>query len=358
MYSTCLFCHLHLGRNELIEPFPVGRRLAYDESRGRLWVVCTACGRWNLTPLEERWEAIEQCERLFRATRTRVSTDNVGMARPKGGLELVRIGRPLRPEMAAWRYGGQFVRRYRRTLVKAGALGSALGVALGGALGGLFNPGLLLLYPMGVVPVWLTARQYVRVARVPLPGGEALNVARRDLNATRLVATESRGNWRLDLPGDDSMLSFEGERAKQALASLLVPLNGFGASQDTVSDALRSLEEASDADHYLALAARDALPDDSAWTRWGRPTRPMTEPPSDERSRPLPVREVPLAYLRAEHLLAIEMLVHEDTERLAMEGELASLERAWRQAEELAAIADSLLLPPGVEEFLAKHRRG
>lgn len=47
----------------------------------------------------------ETCERLFRATRIRTSTENVGLARHTEGLELVRIGEPLRPEFAAWRYG-------------------------------------------------------------------------------------------------------------------------------------------------------------------------------------------------------------------------------------------------------------
>src|SRR5512140_1918048 len=104
MYSTCIFCHSHLGANDSIEHFPVGRRLAFDAAKGRLWVVCRRCERWNLTPLEERWEAIEQCERLFRGTKLRVSTDNVGLARTADRLELVRIGSPQRPEMAAWRY--------------------------------------------------------------------------------------------------------------------------------------------------------------------------------------------------------------------------------------------------------------
>ena len=40
MYSTCIFCHASLGANESIEHFPVGHRLAFDASRGRLWVVC------------------------------------------------------------------------------------------------------------------------------------------------------------------------------------------------------------------------------------------------------------------------------------------------------------------------------
>ena len=114
MYRTCLFCSNDLGRNEAVEHFPVGRRLAFDAAKGRLWVVCRRCERWNLTPLEERWEAIEECERAFRATRLRVSTDEIGLARLKEGLELVRIGEPQRPEMAAWRYGDQFGRRRRR----------------------------------------------------------------------------------------------------------------------------------------------------------------------------------------------------------------------------------------------------
>src|SRR5262245_21477235 len=72
MYSTCLFCNSELGRNEALEVFPVGRRLAFDARKGRLWVVCRKCERWNLTPLEERWEAIEQAERQFSTTRQRV----------------------------------------------------------------------------------------------------------------------------------------------------------------------------------------------------------------------------------------------------------------------------------------------
>src|SRR5262249_9172081 len=77
MYSTCLFCTKTLGANESIETFPVGKRLAFDAAKGRLWVVCPHCERWNLSPLEERWEAIEQSEKLYRDTRRRVATDNI-----------------------------------------------------------------------------------------------------------------------------------------------------------------------------------------------------------------------------------------------------------------------------------------
>ncbi len=114
MFSTCLFCHSRLGKNEVVEHFPVGSRLAFDSARGRLWAVCPGCRRWNLSPLDDRWEAIEECERLFRSTRARVSTENIGLAPLASGVDLIRIGQPLRPEFAAWRYGSQLKWRRRR----------------------------------------------------------------------------------------------------------------------------------------------------------------------------------------------------------------------------------------------------
>src|SRR5215208_5667543 len=80
VYTTCLFCTRPLGTNEVLERFPVGRRVAFDAATGRLWVVCPHCERWNLTPMEERWEAIEQAERRYRTTRLRISTENIGLA--------------------------------------------------------------------------------------------------------------------------------------------------------------------------------------------------------------------------------------------------------------------------------------
>jgi hypothetical protein len=51
------------------------------------------------------------------------------------------------------------------------------------------------------------------------------------------------------------------------------------------------------------------------------------------------------------------MALHEEQERRALEGELWRLERAWDEAEEIAAISDDLLLPTGTGEFLERHRR-
>jgi hypothetical protein len=32
--STCIFCHANLGSNEVVEHFPIGRRLAFDAAVG------------------------------------------------------------------------------------------------------------------------------------------------------------------------------------------------------------------------------------------------------------------------------------------------------------------------------------
>ena len=87
-----MFCKKPVGSNEVVESFPIGRRLAFDAAKGRLGVVCTTCQRWNLTPQEERWKPVEDCERIFRETPMRASTENIGIARHREGLDLARIG--------------------------------------------------------------------------------------------------------------------------------------------------------------------------------------------------------------------------------------------------------------------------
>jgi hypothetical protein len=60
--------------------------------------------------------------------------------------------------------------------------------------------------------------------------------------------------------------------------------------------------------------------------------------------------------MNPERRLAFEMALHEEQERRALEGELKALEQAWRQAEEIAKIADDLLVPETAEEWLRKQR--
>src|SRR5512146_2785881 len=121
MYRSCIFCSAPLGSNESIERFPVGRSLAFDAAKGRLWAICGRCARWNLAPIEERWEAGEGAERRFRDTRLRVQRENIGLAKLADGTRLIRVGQALPGELAAWRYGGMLRRHLsRRTTERIG----------------------------------------------------------------------------------------------------------------------------------------------------------------------------------------------------------------------------------------------
>lgn len=129
MHHHCLSCSADLGRNDAVETLPIGRRLAFDAWKGRLWVVCPRCHRWNLTPIEERWEPVEELEKLFRDSRLRVQSENIGLARLPDGTTLIRVGQALPGELAAWRYGEELRRRRWKSLLTAGAV-----VAVGGGL--------------------------------------------------------------------------------------------------------------------------------------------------------------------------------------------------------------------------------
>ncbi|MEO8451734.1 MAG: hypothetical protein ABI647_18230, partial [Gemmatimonadota bacterium] len=65
----------------------------------------------------------------------------------------------------------------------------------------------------------------------------------------------------------------------------------------------------------------------------------------------------PIAKLDGPTRLALEMALHEESERRAIEGELDVLLEAWREAEEIAGISDDLLIPPEVERQLGDLKR-
>jgi hypothetical protein len=342
MYSTCLFCHRPLGTNESIEHFPVGRRLAFDGRNGRLWVICRTCTRWNLSALEERWEAMEECDRLFRETKLRVSTTNIGLARLSEGLELVRIGSPQRPEMAAWRYGEQFGRRWKRSWVLGGAsaagvyavLNSSLYAATVGAVPGSF----LLAFHLYNR---FTANHVV--ARVDSDGGRSLTIRKKHLELSALAGTSrQKDGWRLCITTDQGFEVLDSEAALKVLRHVLARINRQGAPQPRIRRAVERLEIAGSPDRLLSGLA-NTLPK-QRWHEWLR--KPET--------RPYQL----LTRLPVEDQLALEMAVNEESERTAMEGELQSLEQAWREAEEIAAIADRLVVPESVRRALERIRTG
>ena len=363
MYSTCLFCHGHLGTNEAIEQFPVGSRLAFDAKRGRLWVVCTKCARWNLTPVEERWEAIEECERRFRDTHVRVSTAQVGMGRLREGLVLVRIGEPLRPEFAAWRYGEQLRNRRRRRVALARGAGIAAAavalpvavpaIAAGAAaaawvIGGMAAAGVARSFLKGVsgffAPPWALMYANMKddllservLTHVPA-GRRVLTIRIKHLRDAEL---ESRGDGALPalrVVHDSGDYAFEGAQALRAAGLLLAHANWRGASAREVDAAVRRIDQAGDAVHLLSSTAEVAqrLRGRRLMAGW---------------------RELDTLNVSYVERLALEMAVHEEAEHHALDGELRALETAWREAEEIGAIADGLFVPDSVQARLDGQR--
>jgi hypothetical protein len=343
VYSTCLFCNQTFGTNSTFASFPVGRRLAFDAAKGRLWVVCRKCERWNLSPLEERWETIEQAEQLYRDTRRRVATPEIGLARLADGTELVRIGAPLRPEFAAWRYGDQFGRRRTRQMLLAGAgLAAVGGLVIGGAVVGVSLGGFAYAFTQ-VARMTIHGNEETVVARVRADDGQVLPVRRRHLAETSL-SRGSDGTLAIDLRYKNGQTRFEGPEAMR-IASLVVPaVNRFGGSRQTVAAAVNEIEQVGGPERYveqLARRAHVATTVRKRANRWGRRGK---------------VGTTGLYGLTPVDRLGLEMALHEEAERRAMAGELALLERAWRDAEEIAAIADDMLLPASIQSSLEQLR--
>ena len=344
MYSTCLFCNQPLGSNSTFESFPIGRRLAFDPGKGRLWVVCRKCERWNLSPLDERWETIEQAERFYSDTRRRVATAEIGLARLGDGTELVRIGTPLRPEFAAWRYGDQFGRRRNRQMMLAGAgVAAVSALAIGGAVIGVsvasFGYGLSQIARLAIQGSGETV-----VARVRTEDGRVLPVRRRHL-AESTLSRGSDGTLAIDLRYKNGQSRFEGPEAMR-IASLVIPkVNRYGGSRSTVAAAVGEIERVGGPERYVEQLARRA---EVTTVVRGRAHR---------FGRKGKIGKTGLYGLTTIDRLGFEMALHEDAERRAMEGELALLEAAWRDAEEIAAIADDMFLPASVQSSLDRLRR-
>jgi hypothetical protein len=206
-----------------------------------------------------------------------------------------------------------------------------------------------------LVPL-IAMRGRLRSTRVVGDDGKVLRVYRADLDHTRLTAGEEGADpWRLHLKHSYGRVELQGQRARRALGAILARVNRGGAASGTVRDATSLLADAGApeqvarmvagvakaragnfAAEYAAYQRGDWLkepfkPDrisKQSWTRGQEPSNPGALP------------RLPRA-LR----LALEMSLHEDSEQAALEGELALLEAAWREAEELAAIADGLLTP-------------
>lgn len=325
MYTTCAFCSAKFDGDGGPSGLGVGRRLAFDEWKGRLWVVCPKCSRWNLTPLDDRLERIDTLARLAHDARLLANTDQVSLLRWQQ-YDLVRVGKPQRVELAGWRYGERLRARNRDrakvvipiTLAAVG-LGIAANVAAGGSLGFLvWNFGRL----ADGVYVSIVGGRRVTLVEPPICEhcGTLLELKAKHIQHARLIP---------DAHHDLSVLVscprcrheaalLTGVDAQTALRQGLTFLNVKRSSRRKADEAARVVDAAGGPDHLIRDVAR---------------------------------RELTLRSLRPERQLALEMAVDE-------QAEVEELERQWREAEELADIADGTLsADAALEEELRRLKR-
>jgi hypothetical protein len=310
MYTTCAFCNASFDGDGGPSGLGVGRRLAFDEWKGRLWVVCPRCARWNLTPWDDRLERIEALARAARDGRLLASTAQVALVR-WDRYDLVRVGKPPRLELAGWRYGERLQARRRdraKVVVPLTLAAVGLGIAANVAVGGSFG---FLLWNFGDladrVYVAMVGGRRVLLAEPPVCDrcGTALELKAKHLQHARIVpdARHDLGVL-LNCPqcgGEAALLT--GPDALTALRQGLAYLNVRRSSRRRADEAARVVDGVGGPERLIRDVAR---------------------------------RELSLRSLRPERQLALEMAVEE-------QAEVAELERQWREAEEIADIADGTL---------------
>ena len=324
MYRTCAFCNGTLDGDGGPTNLGVGRRLAFDEWKGRLWVICPRCSRWNLAPLDDRLERIEALARAAGDGRVAAATDQVALIRWRG-YDLIRVGKPRRLELATWRYGERLRARRQEQLkfvvpmtVAAVGLAVAVNVAAGGSVGVfVWNTPRL----VKRIYVEMVGRRKIVLVEPPICErcGSVMLLRARHLERARVTTTAREGMALLltcpSCGAEGTMLT--GADAQFALRRGLTFLNLARGGWQRAEDAARLVEAAGGPHQLIHDVAR---------------------------------RELTLRSLAPDRRLALEMAVDE-------RAEVEELERQWKEAEEIAEIADGMLsADPTIDEELRRLR--
>jgi hypothetical protein len=295
VYSRCIRCRRSLGTNAEIAHLSIGRRIAFDSAKGRLWVVCSSCDQWNLVPIEERWEALAECEHIAGTSESRGGSEHVGFARTERGLELLRVGGLANADIANWRYG--------RRLARLGARG-----------------------------LWIWPWQQRSIYTEPDEASQRPSVV---------------------IPRGTDSLRLQGHDAVTFLASMLPRINGTSCAEASIRRAVARVGEAErKAEVAQASVARKK--------RRRKDRAPRVAPPILSPWERLVASPSPrlLANQPAELRLALEIAVTEDLELSELESKATESGVDLGKQEEIAAIADSLLIPDEVAERLRhEHAR-
>lgn len=325
MYATCLNCDRSLGSNTDLAHLSVGRRVAFDEETGRVWVICLRCRQWNLVPMEIRWEALEECKRVAASAESRVKGTGVGFARTTSGFELLTATEFSRGDIANWRYGRAVTRRMRGLWLTGGAMGlaiAAIGVSAAVA-GGSWVAGawLAACAAIGTWHLWRNPSRLWMTVRTAGAGTTLLPGWR--LEALRFV--RRRHSVMLILPAWRGDVELTGSAAVRVLHSLLPVLNDTDCVGASIADAVvivTRAEEQTSVRPWEWIAQR--------------------------------VQQAPLLRAAPVERLALEMAVAEEFEKHALTLSAQDAQAEWGAEEEIGGIADDLLLPDAVREQLRK----
>jgi hypothetical protein len=188
------------------------------------------------------------------------------------------------------------------------------------------------------------AKKKRRLAVITAPNGQRLTVRGEHAEKTRIILGDPRSDgWSLDLHHADGRVRLEGDHARRATALIMPKVNVGGASRDKVQTAVNRIESSGDPEKFLQWLALN-------------PPSPQTTS-RDWKWRKAKTSPHGLSRLPLETRLAVEMAVNEENERRALEGELTLLELEWKDAEEIAGIADRLGNESIDEQFEALKRR-
>jgi hypothetical protein len=310
MFRSCAFCNTAFDGDGGPSGLGVGRRIAFDEWKGRLWVVCPRCSRWNLTPFDDRLERIEAVARAAQAGRIAGSTDQVALIRWER-YDFVRVGKPPRVELATWRYGERLRNRQRERMkvvvpltVAAIGLGIVANVAAGGGFG-------VIVWNIHRAVDWVYLRivgsRRVSLIESPICArcGSIMELRARHVQYARVVPdTHADMGVLLSCPRcHQEGAQLTGIEAVQVLRQGLTYLNLVRGGRRRAEEAAREVDRVGGPDRLLRDVAQ---------------------------------RELTLRSLRPERGLAFEMAVDE-------RAEVEELEQQWREAEEIADIADGTL---------------
>jgi hypothetical protein len=319
-------------------------------------VICTRCRQWNLLPLEERWEALEEAERLATTAESRVDGERIGLARTADGLELLRATGLPDADIANWRYGRRLQRRRSLLWWIAGA-SMVLAIALGARAGLASRSSAFGVYAAMSVAFWFAIvwRDPPRLwLKITPEIGASERAWQWQLSQIRFERTSPEAPPSLVVPRRDGELHLQGPFAAAFLASLFPRINGLDCSRASIDRAVARVAEAE--------RKFDREPPKSHRKRGGR--RKSTEPaPAPERPlRPwerLAVHHLrqPLLTQDPEQRLALEMAVTEEVESLQLSRRATRALGEWPEQEEIAAIADDLLIPESIRERLAAAKR-